>query len=474
MMEQESALFQRYRQAHRLLYLPLAAETIDIVPVTEADDMAPRIPAAVEEAEPQEAGSARRKRSRRKRRRSQPTTPGLPEVTLEVDPATIDFGIVPVWDDVEFCYRDTRARDVRLVGDFTQWTRQPVPMVWDGEAFRTSLALADGRYLYRFQVDGRDVVDPQNPSRLAITAHGFASVRHVQRWQRTVRVVNHRETPMTLSWRFEQPWLRVTPPALTLDGLAATDLCLELQRADLTPGAYEGRVELLSSLQGEPEATVTVRVQLRQHGLVLRPLQNTIDIGPGVRGERRLVPLAFEVLGDEAAAKLPAVRIYNHETAQLHTVQLDPAPDQASGPYQCLVPVDLGALPRVEQGNCRLSIDTQCYLWNRRFHEVTLHYQLLFLKKRPPRLHFRRFGPEGAQRLTLHVARSDGQQPDVDIALPHTFDGRLKARRVARDTWQFEASQNDFATGERVEGVMRLTDRREPGCTDQVRVIVEA
>ena len=120
----------------------------------------------------------------------------------------------------------------------------------------------------------------------------------------------------------------------------------------------------------------------------------------------------------------------------------------------------------------RLSLDTRCHLWNRRFYDIVLHYQLLFLRKRPSRLYFRLFNASGSERLTLRVWRSDGVQPDVAIQLPAIFEGRLVARQTADDTWQFLARHEDFSASERVEGVIRLTDRRS-GAQDHVRVIVE-
>jgi len=47
------------------------------------------------------------------------------------------------------------ARDVRVTGDFTQWTTQGVRLSHDGKGeWRTVLPLVPGEYEYRLLVDG--------------------------------------------------------------------------------------------------------------------------------------------------------------------------------------------------------------------------------------------------------------------------------------------------------------------------------
>ena len=45
------------------------------------------------------------------------------------------------------------AKEVFLAGDFNDWTPAPMPIVND--EFRITLALAPGRYEYKFVVDGQ-------------------------------------------------------------------------------------------------------------------------------------------------------------------------------------------------------------------------------------------------------------------------------------------------------------------------------
>jgi 1,4-alpha-glucan branching enzyme len=58
------------------------------------------------------------------------------------------------------------AKRVELVGDFTQWRQQPVPLQRDPRGiWTTSVALAPGTHRYRFIVDGEWRDDPTCQSR---------------------------------------------------------------------------------------------------------------------------------------------------------------------------------------------------------------------------------------------------------------------------------------------------------------------
>jgi 1,4-alpha-glucan branching enzyme len=61
-----------------------------------------------------------------------------------------------------FRFRANDARTVLLVGDFTSWQQQPIPMHMDEDGiWTTSVDLSPGKHTYRFMVDGDWRDDPE-------------------------------------------------------------------------------------------------------------------------------------------------------------------------------------------------------------------------------------------------------------------------------------------------------------------------
>lgn len=60
--------------------------------------------------------------------------------------------------EVVLVFRCPAARSVAIAGDFNEWSPTAHPMIRDesGELWHIRLALAPGRYEYKFLVDGRD------------------------------------------------------------------------------------------------------------------------------------------------------------------------------------------------------------------------------------------------------------------------------------------------------------------------------
>lgn len=66
-------------------------------------------------------------------------------------------------DEVFFTLEAPGARNVFLVGSFNNWNPTVEPMPRTGDVFEISLYLTEGSYRYKFVVDGRWTVDPDNP-----------------------------------------------------------------------------------------------------------------------------------------------------------------------------------------------------------------------------------------------------------------------------------------------------------------------
>ena len=80
----------------------------------------------------------------------------------------------------EFFYGAPEATSVQLVGDFTHWQRQPIQLVKRADGvWKTSVALAEGSYHYRFLVDGAWCDDPQCTLRIPNIFGSHNMVREV-------------------------------------------------------------------------------------------------------------------------------------------------------------------------------------------------------------------------------------------------------------------------------------------------------
>ncbi len=65
---------------------------------------------------------------------------------------------------VEFKLHAPQAQEVLLIGEMTDWQAHPIPMTRNGDgAWRTTLNLRAGQWIYKFWVDGAYLHDPANP-----------------------------------------------------------------------------------------------------------------------------------------------------------------------------------------------------------------------------------------------------------------------------------------------------------------------
>lgn len=64
--------------------------------------------------------------------------------------------------NILFQYRDSRPRNVSIVGDFNNWTSQKMAK-GENHIWEITLQLAPGEYKYQFVADGKWIKDPYNP-----------------------------------------------------------------------------------------------------------------------------------------------------------------------------------------------------------------------------------------------------------------------------------------------------------------------
>jgi 1,4-alpha-glucan branching enzyme len=89
---------------------------------------------------------------------------------------------VPGENNTEISFRldAPLAKEVLLVGEFTEWEKTPVRMIkGGGGVWHTKLRLASGRHHYRFIVDGQWQDDPNSQTHVPNPFGTFNSVVQV-------------------------------------------------------------------------------------------------------------------------------------------------------------------------------------------------------------------------------------------------------------------------------------------------------
>jgi cyclomaltodextrinase len=131
--------------------------------------------------------------------------PPLPE-SVEITTIVADRS------NVTFAFRPERAEaKVFLAGEFNGWNPVATPMERMGDGFvRATVALADGRYSYKFVVDGKWIADPKNVTQESDGHDGFNSVLVVGDVGSEVpmdqRVVDGFQTPL---WARDAIWYQI-------------------------------------------------------------------------------------------------------------------------------------------------------------------------------------------------------------------------------------------------------------------------
>lgn len=91
----------------------------------------------------------------------------LPKIEVEEPEPVGEASSAPVQQvqkprKTTFRYYNPEAKEVKLVGDFTDW--ETIPMNEDSRGdWRATVELIPGKYTYKFVLDGEWIKDPKNP-----------------------------------------------------------------------------------------------------------------------------------------------------------------------------------------------------------------------------------------------------------------------------------------------------------------------
>ncbi len=95
---------------------------------------------------------------------------GVNELVRVVDPSRID---------ARFEIKDAQAKDVFIVGDFTNWGKKIRLRRSSDGTWRKRIDLDPGRYEYKFIVDGEWRIDPQNDQQAYNSVGTLNSVKEI-------------------------------------------------------------------------------------------------------------------------------------------------------------------------------------------------------------------------------------------------------------------------------------------------------
>ena len=76
---------------------------------------------------------------------------------------------------------ESKPGKVVVIGSFNNWNRQANPLIEKGNSgiYETTINLEPGNYFYKFSVDGKDIIDPENKETVPTGFDGFNSVLRI-------------------------------------------------------------------------------------------------------------------------------------------------------------------------------------------------------------------------------------------------------------------------------------------------------
>jgi len=104
-----------------------------------------------------------------------------------------------------------KPSNVVVIGSFNNWNRQANPLIERGKSgiYEATINLEPGNYFYKFSVDGKDIIDPENKETVPTGFDGFNSVLRITEkssGKTYLHILGKTEKPneTNLSFYFEQ------------------------------------------------------------------------------------------------------------------------------------------------------------------------------------------------------------------------------------------------------------------------------
>lgn len=429
--------FRRLRQEHARLHDPVGLRSsVELVPVPEG----PQAP---------------------------PATTGGGAVVIE--PAEIICRLDAFYDR-SFEVVAPRARKVELLwrrgGDF----RRAAMDHGHHDRFAATVGMEDGEYLFAYEVDGRTAPDARHAQRLLLCREGVFAPLRLERYGRTLALRNVGEDNGILWVETRTPWLEAGAER-TLPAGHEMLVPVRLLPERMEPGENRGELHVGVLRTGEDEVPhdfpVPVTAELTTGGAVPIFTFSPADLGDLIQGGE-LARLEVKVEARGRGALRGMITLAHTSEVADFILEAEGEPRRFSHVFN----VDSAHLPCRERGAVTVTLINDCYLADRRLFRAEVPYRLTYLKKSLPVMNFGAVRQGFTKTMRLEVARSDGEEVELEVSLPDSAVPHLECHIVRSGVYVFRFRAPARAPGTPLEGDVILTDRRSE-LQDRIKFMAE-
>lgn len=362
----------------------------------------------------------------------------------------------------------TDARSVELVWQSTNAnTAQRVVMNYQKQQrFRSTIGVAPGNYLFRYIVNNRMRPDARYGQRLLLRSDAILAQVTAPHEVRNLMLYNQRPTEEIVRLETNVPWIVPEIPRIRIPGRKTVRVLLRLLTREMEPGLNNGILSVLARRKETyvEAAAVCVSVLAEVKGAIPEIKHEPLEFGSVTQGTGEL---KFKIFLRAKGCGLLRGTIITHHVRDTKSFTLE-----ANEPSwdACEFVVNSMDLPYRTDGSVKVTVLTDSYLANYRFHEIKIPYQLLYLDKSLPALIFRSV-PKGSTRtIRLEVTRKDRKEVELHVDIPEGFRSFLIPYPGIRSnscSFCFDTRRFPFSTP--VAGEVKLVDVRS-GLQDRIKV----
>ncbi|HJQ23985.1 MAG TPA: hypothetical protein VKA60_08725 [Blastocatellia bacterium] len=356
---------------------------------------------------------------------------------------------------------------------FMLWSRQPrnalrrVEMDHQRDGlFTATIGIEDGDYLLAYEANGVTRPDPRYARKLVVRPGGVYA--RLELWRNLVRctVANEGEEDETLRMRPTAAWL-AAEDELRLPAGQATSTDVRLLPEHMAVGHNSGALLTLRDGENLPAASLQADVWLEVGGAIPEFRYHPQELGWILQGGGQ-VEFSVEICARGRGPLKGMVFLPNPGEVAEFRLEAGGEDDRFTRTFA----IESAILPYKTEGQLKVVLITDSFLANHRFFEVALPYRLVYLKKSLPALAFGRVRQGMSRTLRLEVERSDGQEIDLQIAIPKAAANYLECYRARAGVYSLRLDTTRLAAGTAINETLNLSDRNS-GLQDQIKVLAD-
>lgn len=424
--------------------------------------------------------------------------PPAGEPRIKVEPQSITRS-VSLFQEQAFALDAAAARQVELVWceeqwlaecrqatirDIAGWKTTQVSATWrrelqraimehkEADRFEAQIGIADGVYLFAFEVDGNMRPEARSARRLLLNPAGLFAPLTLARQEQTLTFTNQSETHERVLLEASVPWLVPQQTQIELPALSSVKMTVRFHLPTMLAGLNEGLLHL-SVEREEDEAVAGVihfAVQVEVGGAVPE-----ISFAPGEFGEVRQGlddrQLRIEITAHGRGPLTGMISLpHSGELADFYLI----ADGEGQAHFAQTFHVESSDLPKPQRHSAEAALKiiliTDSFLANYRLCRAEIPYRLIYLKKSLPALSFGTVRAGGVKPMRLEVERSDKQEIELSVVLPAHAAAYLEAYPARADAYVFRFDTNALPPGTIISETVELIDRKS-GLRDQIKVL---